>query len=577
MLMTSLLQRVAITFLIVATTCAPIFAQDTAATSREQLDKLLAAYKAYGLPLPPANAKLVRYLACREYVDNGVRHSAKYGLAFLLKAETKGAEFDLLIGVRRESGSLHEKYEIVEPKLSVLGRTDPNWVDLQTAIQFHARGWDELAQPIVAHWSKDSNTTPMIRLTIDAWEHWTRDLCSPEVNWSKLAPQLQIILDREPKAFEPHHRHLLRSMQLALQPSNAKPGSMDALVDRLIDAPMETGAMFTYKDDPRYLKVALHGFALVPTLIAHLDDERLTRTRRNGFNNFHSWQYRVQHIVSDLLQDLAGEDLGKDWLRRQQGYVIDKADAEAWWKETQTIGEEAYFVRNVLGASTEAMLPNTLMLQVIAKKYPKHLDSVYRKMLAERPNMIGGSLADAVVESALPKERQREILLTVAAAKNLDHRCDALWKLKDIDSTQFNAIIVLTLAELGKSPMGHNSRYAHLVQETTNAMIWTALLKAAKNAEPGARLEYLDTMRNYEDRMAVKNQQLRFLSKFLEDSEKGVYGWNGFAFMEVRNMAAWKIALILEMDSQPESRWTDAQWADLRAKVKMALERAGIK
>ena len=69
--------------------------------------------------------------------------------------------------------------------------------------------------------------------------------------------------------------------------------------------------------DPRYTRLAQMGFAAVPALIEHLDDDRLTRSVKQGFNNFPTWNMRIKDVVSDLLQELAGEDVGKDWLRRQ--------------------------------------------------------------------------------------------------------------------------------------------------------------------------------------------------------------------------------------------------------------------
>lgn len=545
-----------------------------AQTPKQELDQLLGAYKAYGLPLPPADAPLVRYLAYKEYTDMGVRHPARYWLAFQVKSETKGEKFDLLIGLSRWPASVFDELMIVEPKPAVLERVDPTWDDLILAIQFHARGWRELALGLFKRCIMDSDKAAATELALAAWQHWTLDLSSPHVDWSKLAPQLKVILDREPKSFDEHHRSLLRSMELALQPSKAKPGSIDALIDGLIDADLKTSPVYHWKKNPRYLELGMRGFEVVPTLIAHLDDERLTRTKQLGFNNFPGFQYRIQHSVSDLLQDLAGNDVGKDWLRRLQGYAVDKAAAEAWWKETQAMGEEAYFAKHVLGEKADTQWPQSLMLKIIAKKYPRRLKGLYSKMLAERPNMVGWPVADAVVESKLPLEERREILLMVAAAKNLDHRCDALGKLKDIDPPAFHVILVATLDEMAKPPNESNLRYAHLVQETTNANVWAALKIATERASPGVRLEYLSTMQAYEDRKPVKKHQLQFLAHFLEDAAEGHHRWSGFTLLEVRNMAAWSIVGILNLDDRPEPTWTDTQWAALRKKAKAALERA---
>src|SRR5262245_61598712 len=61
-----------------------LLADDTPDTPKQQLDKLLEAYKEYGLPLPPADAKLVRYEAWPASVENGNPEPASYALAFLI-------------------------------------------------------------------------------------------------------------------------------------------------------------------------------------------------------------------------------------------------------------------------------------------------------------------------------------------------------------------------------------------------------------------------------------------------------------------------------------------------------------
>ena len=53
------------------------------------------------------------------------------------------------------------------------------------------------------------------------------------------------------------------------------------------------------------------GFDAVPYLIEHLDDDRLTRAMEGGFMAFPR-NVRVGDVVSDLLENLAGQDIGGD-------------------------------------------------------------------------------------------------------------------------------------------------------------------------------------------------------------------------------------------------------------------------
>src|SRR5438105_3583306 len=98
-------------------------------------------------------------------------------------------------------------------------------------------------------------------------------------------------------------------------------GSSGNCLSRPVDSPTARGRRLLKKGSR--VAVALRegeaqmGFADVPALIEHLDDDRLTRSVMVGFNNLPTWNLRVRDVVSDLLQGLADYDLGKDWRRRQ--------------------------------------------------------------------------------------------------------------------------------------------------------------------------------------------------------------------------------------------------------------------
>jgi hypothetical protein len=574
MLMTSLLQRIAVTFLIVATTCAPIFAQDTPATTREQLDKLLEAYKAYGLPLPPADAKLVRYRYQGSWTTaEGKKPAPVHGLAFLLKAATQDEKAELLNWFWRGFASSNEKLEIVEPNAAVLTRIDSPSAGLILAIQCHSLGWDELAGALLQRERKNRDAPAEIRLAQEAWDFWTEDLSSPKVDWSKLAPRLRILLEREPRSFQAFHRALLHSMELALKPSNAKPGSIEAQLDDLI-----TTSEKPFEGHPQFLKIGLQGFAAVPTLIAHLNDDRLTRIQLEGKTSAApGYQYRVRHFVSDLLQAIAGNDLGRDSLHKLGGLAVERARAEAWWQEANRVGEESYLLKHVVGESDDAEWPKVFLLQIIVQKYPQHLESLYRKTLAERPKMDDWPIADAVMASTLTKEKKREIFLAAAASKDMNRRCTALAHLRTLDRDRFHAILLASMKEAIESPDESSLSPAHLVLRTTDAELWAALLKLLRCMDPGYRLDFMDEMQSDDEPEVAAKQKLEFLAHFLEDAERGRSHWRGYGALAVRNNAARVIASILKIQADPQPDWTDSQWADLRAKVKAALERAGIK
>ena len=420
-----------------------------------------------------------------------------------------------------------------------------------------------------------------------AWAYSGNELVRPDTDRAKTARRMKALLAAEPRLDTEGHRALLRSYDAALVPGKAKPGT----VERLIDDLTETGNTARKQDerDPPYSRLAQMGFAAVPALIEHLGDERLTPGVKEGFNNFPSWNMRVKDMVSDLLQDLAGEELGKDWLRRQQGWAVEKVDAQAWWDKARKVGEEAYLVGRVLPAGDEEEGPNFLMLSLIHKKYPDQLPKLYRTILDERPKIQSWPIADAIAESSLAAAKKRELFLYAAKHANLEHRRVGLSKLRELDPKEFMTILLATLDALPKTPTEpywkcREAAYAHLVLATDDLQAWKMLEKVAKRSDVGLRMEFINSMDSSYLEGRHRQQRLDFLAAFLDDAEapdvkanpkmfSGPHAGFTFARLAVRDLAAMEIASILGMPDQPDRDWTPEQWEKLRTRVKQSLKR----
>jgi hypothetical protein len=334
------------------------------------------------------------------------------------------------------------------------------------------------------------------------------------------------------------------------------------------------------------------GFAAVPALIEHLDDERLTRSVSYGFDNFFPYNYRVKDVVSDLLQELAGEDLGKDHVRRLQGWSVERPDAQAWWDKAQKVGEEAYLLEHVFPADKESMWLSNLMLEIISQRYPQHLPTIYLTILDERPKMQSWPIAEKVSQSSMPVDKQRELFLYAANHKNLLHCRSGLQHLQKLDPAQFLNILLDRLDSLPKTPTHQywgcpESGLAHLVMQTNDAKAWTKLEIVANRSDVGLRMEFLSTMHRYNGEELDDQQRrlrLTFLAAFLKDSAapnpvanpkmfEGPHASFPFKRLEVRNMAAMRIASILGFPEEPDDSWTPKQWENLRNKVKEGLKK----
>src|SRR5262249_5557672 len=427
---------------------ATIFAADPPA--KEQFDELLKAYKLYELPFPPADAPLVLFPT-----GGGTYHKDKYRdnytLGFQLKPAKEGGPVRVFWGL----GNIRElnRREVakrVESRPEALKDAD-SFVDIELAVQCYARGWTDLATAILERETGAKRTarrSPEADLARSAWGHWSDEYLRPETDRGEIARLLKIIMKRRADDFGESERGVLRSLELSLLPDKGKPGTVEALVDDLIDATStdRSGALVrTREPHPAYMKLARLGFDAVPTLIEHLNDERLTRAYKQGFNNFKGYNYRIGDMVCDILQGFAGEDVGKGWLDRLQGYRLEKEAVEKWWVEAKKVGEEKYFVQHVLNADPNSRWPSHLILDVLAHKYPKRLPDVYRKMLDERTQMVGWEIADAVASSPLPKETKRALFERAAEHKVLSFRQDAISHLRDLDPAK---ALQLLIAEL---------------------------------------------------------------------------------------------------------------------------------
>jgi hypothetical protein len=509
-------------------------------------EQLLADYRGYGLPLPPEDAKLVKFESGGRYILNDKLMPPTYFLGFLLKSGDKDKPARLLVGTQEFDLESHKTVEVVEPKADLVKGIDPRWWGRSTfelnsglaiALQCKSRGWNDLARELwtvslkqyTGHrfggFNQPANLPYRTAVAYLAWGQYGNELVKPDTDRAKIAKQIRSLFAAEPSLNTEGNQALLKSLEAALVPSTAKPGSVEKMIDDLTDM-CNSSHPFVRKGepDPRYTRLAHMGFAAVPALIERLDDDRLTRSVKQGFNNFPTWIVRVKHVVSDLLQDLAGEEVGKDWLRRQQGYAVEKADAQEWWDRVRKDGEEAYLLANVLPNGEKAEWPNSLMLSIITEKYPKYLPKLYKTILDERPQMQSWPLAKAVAKSSLPDETKLELFLHASRNKNLEHRRCGLTQLQNHDPQEFMKILLATLESLPKTPTEPywkcpEAAYAHLVMATDDPKAWEMLEKVAKRSDAGLRMAFMNPMNYSYVEGRQREQRLRFLAAFLDDAD----------------------------------------------------------
>ena len=107
--------------------------------------------------------------------------------------------------------------------------------------------------------------------------------------------------------------------------------------------------------------------------------------------------------------------------------------------------------------------------------------------------------------------------------------------------------------------------------------------RAAKRAEPGLRMELMNPLDYTYVGENLKSRRIHFLSAFLDDTtprvipggeDEGKFSGPcaGFTFpcLRVCDLAAMKLASVLDWKDAPDENWTEAQWNDLRRRCRQA-------
>jgi hypothetical protein len=318
-----------------------------------------------------------------------------------------------------------------------------------------------------------------------------------------------------------------------------------------------------------------------------------------GFNNFGSWHLRVRDVVGDLLEGLAadelmrganGENVGRGWLRRQQGYPIAVAAASQWWERARKAGEERYLLDHILPAKktnqSDHGQVSTHLLNVILAKYPKHVPSLYRTVLDERADLDSWVLTKAVLRCNLSNKEKLDLFLYAAKLENNTHRLPALHAIKDLDRKQFTELLLTIIEGFPRDVPGPywkcpEAYIARLAIETDDPRVWQTLEKVAKRSALGLRMELLNHFNDQEE-SRHRLERLRLLASFMDDdalwdrnSSPKYYGPGaGFPYekLEVRDFVALKIARLVGMDVEVNLDRTADEWTKIRNQVEVKLK-----
>jgi hypothetical protein len=564
-----------------------------AGVTDEELQPVLATWREYQMPEPPQGASLVLAEFAHVAYVNGVRQPGRYGLLWQLPdTDTEGNSVylsgttcgGLPYGWKRVDFALLEKI-----KVSSLSQPDPYPSQshfevndtFAMGLQLWAAGHTQLGRDLVQR-ALESHSghrfsgfyqppceSPALMVPFVIWAHFGNLLVQPETDRRDILNRMQKAYDTFQQLKLDHqgtdwNANLLTALKATLEPTHTEPGTIEAAVSDLVECSFAAGPMAPQVDDLdfRYLAVLEFGFDAVPALIAHLDDPRLTRSVMQGFNNMPPYIRRVSEVASDALRAIAGDDLGVNWLSRQNAWPVEREVAERWWQGAQVIGEKTHLAARL---ESQGEKTNVETLAILARRHPELLRDHYVQSL-ETGKRVGHHVAELIAHSGLSDEQKADALEKGAASDDLEVRWSALRQLHAYDEDQFVAVLVKTLDSFGARATGPawnaiESRYTHVVLLTERQEAWDALLRATKRAEPRLRTEYMSPLSYAYVKDRPREQRLKFLASFVNDETlrvgRGAGPGAAMAWDRIRvgDYATMLIGSILGIEPHPEPEW----------------------
>lgn len=430
------------------------------------------------------------------------------------------------------------------------------------AVQCKLRGWDELAarlyrQSLDGHEHERHTMDVRPALQARACAYAENDLFQPGTDRRILLRRLQRLVRDCPQLRNAERDRMLRQLEAAVNHrSTAKPGSLEAFIDELVEFHDSR-----YGQGEAYWKLIEAGFDAVPALIDHLGDDRLTRADSSALSNSgnDSYELTVGHVCSRILFDLSKHRIGYE----TQMEAPMRADrAREWFEQAKKIGESKWLVpepvtSHVLDGST--VRRHTAMARAIAVRNPEQMPALYRERLRDEPYAALRDHVDAVVASRLKREEKIALLEEGAANPQMDHAFLAIEGLTQLDPKIARKNLLAVICRIGTAEEHEADVFAESIPGVfrTHADVecWDALAVAVRSLPPKARHHLVDWM-TLDGRgpatPAVRRESIRFLMKFIDDREQNPKSNEPW---ELGDSAALSIERTLDLYESDLLRW----------------------
>ncbi len=606
------------------------------ASNQPGLFELAKLYQEFDLPLPPKKAFFA-------ITDEGTptvfapadKKDILYQLRFAIGDPHSKSQYRVWSGFRvhREEtlALVFSKLPTPEKVMPFLrlnrlrGEYEPgneSYSELVFAIQCQLLGHFELAKFFYRRCVRFDSRRMDQNLVLIAWNYWASEFGNPKREMPLVAKKLRQLIDKHrllemitqgnPKAKEElekdgqDHHDLVTRIELTLNTKPAKPGSIEAMIDKLLmDATAGNGNGISPEEEEDDDEVEMRqegegqkrisnekkpdpkaelrnlGFVAIPVLIDHVDDERIIRhppisleIRQSTFVNARSYR-TVGAIARQILLtffDLNSEESTKeDYLKS--------------WNEIKSLKESEFVSKALESKSSHSWL----FLDFVLTKHHDKFISYYPSLLKKYTDSINAqSFISMVSNSKIPIKTKIDMLASSVRDGTMLQKYSALGALLDLDNVVFSKHFQETLEKPAKKGLSEKEeRYRRDIIKlgfySKDSQIRGLSERCAMALPLKLKLEIaLDISANVFDE-TTGSKARAFIFPFLED--KSLYKlaegehWPLFRLnhnigqIEIRNLMALNLLKIMDIHIPVDDETTEETWAQIRMLTKEEIDR----
>ena len=289
-----------------------LLAQEFSARDARIVGELANTYEYYGLPLPNRDAELQagwQYWPRNGHV--GDLRTVFSNMQFVREMSQGPLEITDLNKLSIESRKHYIPLVAIE---AALGRTT-RAVEILSQIKAHeqveSREIYSLGRQVTLADNIEFEDSAAGWLADEALHYWAGQLYDPLANRAKIARYFRRIIASFPTQTKPSLRRAIDSIGAPKPHSRSR---MNALIDRLCDSPSDyTFELYrTMPERPNaVLDILDQGFDIVPTLIEHMDDRRMTVARHATNRDYFDWPalpVSVGEVCTLILESFAPDE-----------------------------------------------------------------------------------------------------------------------------------------------------------------------------------------------------------------------------------------------------------------------------